>query len=128
MAISLGGVILSKNLIWVDSLASPYQAYSRRITLLGKIIVQHSPISGRMIALSTISTANGSIGFFTKGQLDQLRIFEKAMTVVTFVYEAENLDVLIAPGGMEVSPIVPRPTPASSDYYTGSIQLIEVAT
>jgi hypothetical protein len=94
---------------------------------LGKVILQHSPISGRLIALSTVSTSNGTIGHFVKSQLDQLRVFEQAMIVITFIYESESISVVIAPGGISVTPIVPRPNPANTDYYTGSINLIEVA-
>jgi len=127
MAISLGGVALNRNLIWEEPYGSPSQAYSRRVTLLGKVILQHSPISGRLIALSTISTSNGTIGHFVKSQLDQLRVFEQAMTTITFIYEAESISVVIAPGGINVTPIAPRPNPANTDYYTGSVNLIEVA-
>ena len=124
--ISLGGVTLCKDLIWEASFAHPSQAYSRRITLLGKVVVQHSPISGRVISLGTVSTGRGSIGYFLKEQLDQLKVFEEAVTTISFIYGSENLNVIIAPGGMEVSPIAPRTNPANSDYYIGSIQLIEV--
>jgi len=126
MAISLGGVTLCKDLIWEAPMGHPNRAYSRRVTLLGKIIVQHSPISGREISLTTVSTANGSIGYYLKSQLDELRVFEKAVTEIPFIYESESLQVIIAPGGIDVTPLVPRPGPASTDYYTGSVQLIEI--
>lgn len=124
--ISLGGVELCRTLIWEEPYESLYQAYSRRLTLLGNVVIQTSPISGRLISLATMSTAKGSIGYFLKSQLDQLRVFEKAATVIAFVYETENIQVLIQPGGINVSPIAPRTSPSLTDYYTGSINLIEV--
>ncbi len=117
---------MCKDLIWEAPMGYPQQAYSRRVTLLGKIVIQHSPISGREIALTTVSTTGGSIGYFLKSQLDSLRVFEKSVTTIPFIYEAESLYVIIAPGGIDVTPLVPRPGPASTDYYTGSIQLIEI--
>ena len=126
MAISLGGVTLHRSLIWDSPLASPNQVYSRRVTLLGKVVLQHSPSPKQLISLTTVSTTGGSIGIFTKDQLDQLRVFEEAMTTIIFIYESQTLNVVIQPGGINVEPLVSRPSPASTDYYTGAIQLIEV--
>lgn len=124
--ISLGGVTLHSSLIWDSPLSSPNQAYSRRVTLLGKVVLQHSPSPKQLISLTTISTTGGSIGIFTKDQLDQLRVFEEAMTTIVFIYDSETLNVVIQPGSIQMEPLIARPNPAGSDYYTGSIQLIEV--
>lgn len=126
MAISLGGVSLCNTLIWVDSYAHSNLSYSRRITLLGKVILQSSPNPKKVISLETVSTSGGSIGYFTKDQLDQLAVFEEAMTQIVFIYNAESLNVVIQPGGIGVSPVAPRNSPDNTDYYTGAITLIEI--
>lgn len=126
MAISLGGVALHRSLIWSEPFGHSNHSYSRRITLLGKVVIQYSPSPKRLISLTTISTTGGSQGIFTKDQLDQLAVFEQAMTQIVFIYESETLNVLIESGGINVEPLVARPSPASTDYYTGNISLIEI--
>ena len=126
MNISIGGVVLCPTLLWNSPYGVANQAYSSRTTLLGKVVIQHSPSPKRVISLETVSTTSGSIVYFTKDQLDQIEVLKDAMNSVVFIYGSETLDVIIAPDGINVSQVGIRNNPDSTDYYEGSIQLIEV--
>ena len=125
MAISLGGVSLHENLIWENYNSYPRNAFSRRVTIQGRVVIQHSAIDGREIILTTLATAGGTIGYFTKAQIDSIRDFENNMSVVSFTYESESINVIVQPGGINVDAIVPRPNHEVGDEFLGSIKLIE---
>ena len=124
--ILIGGIELNKNLIWEEPEASPRHTYSRKVTLQGRVIVQFGPINGRLISLSSVEAFGGWVGYFTYEQIMQLKAFEEGLSVVPFVYNTTTLNVLVEPGGIAVSSIVPRPVPELTDWYTGTINLIEV--
>lgn len=124
--ISLGGITLNDNLIWENRFTYPRNSFSRRPTLRGRIIVQYSPVDGRLISLSTISVGiSGTIGYFTKTQIDSIREFENNMNVVPFVYESDSLTVIVQPGGLEIEAAIPRPNHSAGDWFMGTIHLIE---
>ena len=128
MAIALGGVTLHDNLIWDNRDSYPLNAFSRRVTIQGRVVLQHSSVDGREIVLSTVSTSGGTIGYFTYAQLELIRGFENNVSVVSFVYETETMNVIIEPGGINVEPVIPRPVYGSTDWFLGSIKLIEVSS
>jgi hypothetical protein len=78
--------------------------------------------------LSTVSTSSGTIGYFTFAQLESIRGFENNMSVVSLVYETESMNVVVEPGGINVEPVIPRPTYGATDWFLGSIKLIEVSS
>jgi len=128
MSISLGGVSLHDNLIWDNRNSYPLNAFSRRVTVQGRVILQHSSVDGREIVLSTVSVSGGTIGYFTFAQLEAIRGFENNVSVVSFVYETESMNVIVEPGGINVDPVIPRPTYGATDWFLGSIKLIEVSS
>lgn len=128
MTISLGGVVLNDNLIWDNQNSYPLNAFSRRVTIQGRVILQHSSVDGREIVLSTVSTSGGTIGYYTFAQLESIRGFENNVSVVSFVYETETLNVIVEPGGINIEPVIPRPAYDSTDWFLGSIKLIEVSS
>lgn len=128
MAISLGGVTLHDNLIWDNRNSYPLNAFSRRVTIQGRVILQHSSVDGREIVLSTVSTSSGTIGYFTFAQLESIRGFENNVSVVSLVYETETINVIVEPGGINVEPVIPRPTYSATDWFLGAIKLIEVSS
>lgn len=128
MAITLGGVTLHDNLIWDNRNSYPLNSSSRRVTVQGRVILQHSSVDGREIVLSTVSTSSGTIGYFTFAHLKSIRGFENNVSVVPFVYETETMNVIVEPGGINVEPVIPRPTYGVSDWFLGSIKLIEVSS
>ena len=126
MTISLGGVTLNNNLIWDNRDSCPLNAFSRRVTISGRVVLQHSSIDGREIILTTVSTSGGTIGYFEYSQLESIRSFENNMSVISFVYETETLNVIVEPGGINVEPVVSSPIYSSGAWFLGSIKLIEV--
>ena len=126
MTITLGGVTLNDTLVWENKDSYPRNAYSRRTTLQGRVIIQSSSIDGRLITLRTIDVAAGTIGYFTKAQIDSIRTFENNMSTISFVYESETINVVVQPGGINVEAMIPRPNHDATDLFTGSINLIEV--
>ena len=128
MSISLGGVSLNDNLIWENRNSYPLNAYSRRVTVSGRVVLQHSSVDGREIILSTIATSGGTIGYFTKNQIDSIKGFENNMSVVSFVYESDTINVVVRPGGVNVDPVTPRPNQGASDWFLGTINLIEISS
>ena len=128
MAISLGGVTLHENLIWENRDSYSLNAFSRRVTIQGRVVLQHSSIDGREINLTTVSTSAGTIGYWTYEQLESIRGFENNMSVVSFIYETETLNVIVEPGGINVEPVVAMPTYVASSWFLGSVKLIETSS
>lgn len=126
MAISLGGVTLSDTLIWENRNRYSLNAFSRRVTIQGRVVVQHSSVDGQEIVLTTLSTAGGTIGYWKYSQIESIRGFENNMSVVNFVYESETFNVIVEPGGINVEAVVPRPIHDANDWLVGSIKLIEI--
>ena len=126
MTITLGGVTLNNNLIWENKDSYPLNAFSRRVTVQGRVVLQHSSVDGREIILSTIATSGGTIGYFEYSQIQTIRDFENNMSVISFVYESETLNVIVEPGGINVEPIVPSPVYIADSWFLGSIKLIEI--
>lgn len=128
MAITLGGMTLDDTLIWENKLSYSKSGYSRRVTLQGRVIMQTSPINTRLITLTTVNVSGGTIGYFTFEQIEAVKGFEDGLSVIPFVYESDVMTVMIQPGGINVEAVVPRPNHDASDWFLGSIHLIEVGT
>lgn len=128
MSISLGGVVLNENLIWDNRDSYPLNSFSRRVTISGRVILQHSSVDGREIILTTVPATSGTIGYWTYEQLETIRGWENNMSVVSFVYESETLNVVIEPGGINVTPVVVRPNYSAADWFLGLVKLIEVSS
>lgn len=126
MAITLGGITLNDTLLWENKLSYAKSGYSRRVTLQGRVIMQSSPINTRLITLTTMNVSGGTIGYFTFEQIEAIRDFENALSVISFVYESDTMTVMIQPGGINVEAVVPRPNHSADDWFLGSINLIEV--
>lgn len=127
MAISINAIALSDQLIIHDEFAQNAVGQSSRVKINGVRVVQNSPLLKRPeIVLGSQSIAGGFSGYFTRDQLIALKALEQAQTTVVFIHESQTFNVVIKAGGIDVVPILPRPNQVGTDWYTGTITMIEV--
>lgn len=125
--ISVGGLQLSDDLIWENEFDSPGLAQSVRPTLLGRQVVQSAPRQGgREVVLQASQEGSNVYGYFTRGQAQALKAMEEAGEPVSFVYGAQQFQVVIKAGGLNVRPLQPTVEQLGGDYYVGSLTMIEV--
>jgi len=126
MAITLDGIALP-DLIWEGEFEWTSVAASSEMTLGGRPIVWEAPLqAGRAIDL----VATESQGWLTRAQVQALmQRASQAGWVGILDYEGTQYRVRFrnedAPA-VDVQPLIPRPNPADTDYYTGRIKLMEV--
>lgn len=125
--ISLGAVILSPSMQWVDRHNFSPVAQSVRRTLGGGLLVYTQELfKGRPITLE----AQSDTGWITKSMLDELE--EMAATpggVFSVNIHGFVADVVFRhnePPALEFAPLQPRATPLSTDYYTGNLKLLTI--
>lgn len=128
MTISIGGIALSEDVVWTNEF--DYAAISQSVRPLlggGSIIQQaYNTTQGREIVLSARGGPAQFDGYFTYAQIVSLKALEATGAQVTFVYNARSLEVVIKSNGIEVTPALPRPDTANTDWYSGTITMIEV--
>jgi len=125
--ISIGGVVLSNDLIWANEFDTPVAAQSIVSTLGGNDIIQEMAISsGREIVLSNQSISGGISGYFTKAQAKQLKVIEGTIGSTTFIYEDQTIQVKILAGMVNLRPVIARPDQEDGDWYSGSVTMKEV--
>lgn len=125
--ISLNGVILSNDLLWVDEFANAEVSQNIQRTVLGSLVISSFPKqAGRAIALTAVGSGDSYSGSFTREQVQGFKILEAAVTPVLFIYEAQSFTVIVQSGGVKVTPLLPRPNQANGDLYIGSLNLLTV--
>lgn len=125
--ISLNGVTLSEDLIWENEFDSPAISQNTQRTILGNLVIQNLPLSkGRTINLVANSDGNSYEGFFTREQIIEFKVLEQSGADITFHYEGTDYNVKIQAGGVQVTPLIPRPNQAIGDLYSGTLILIEM--
>lgn len=125
--ISLNEVELSDDLLWLNRYDEPSAILSLRRAISGNPILQPASISlGKTITLGSVSVASGYSGWFTKLQIEAFKVLENTSTVINFVYESQQFQVMIVPGSINMEPLIPRPNSEDTDNFIGSISLITV--
>jgi hypothetical protein len=125
--ISLNGVTLSEDLLWENEFDNPGISQNTKRTLLGNLVIQNMPLSaGRVINLTAVSEGNSYSGFFTREQVIEFKRLEELGASMIFHYEGTDYNVTIMAGGVQVSPIQPRPNQDTTDLYSGVLILIEL--
>ena len=128
MASSLGAISFeSVDLILHNEFAYNAVAQSARVKLNGAMVVQNSPLLTRKeLVFGSQNVGGGFSGYFLKTEVVALKALEASQTTVTFTYESQTFSVVLKAGGIDVTPILPRPNQADTDYYTGTITMIQV--
>lgn len=128
MTISIGGIALSEDLVWLNEFDYPAISQSVRPLLGGGVIVQqtNNTLAGREVQLVARGAGGTFDGYFTRLQVQQIKALEAAGSQVTFVYNATTLNVIIKSNGVDVTPALPRPDQEATDWYSGTITMIEV--
>ena len=125
--ISLNGVTLSDDLIWENEFDSPVISQNTQRTILGNLIIQSLPINkGRTINLTAVTEGDVYFGYFTRLQIINFKSLEQLGLTVVFHYEGTDYDVRVQAGGVQVTPLIPRPNQDVTDLYSGVLTLIEV--
>lgn len=117
MTVSLGGIPLSDELTLAIGPAGP--AINQRRLIGGASCVQVDGNSGGR----TLTLAGKN--HWTLSQVDQIRALESLAIAVTLIHHRGNFQVLITETS-DLAPVINYKDPASDDWYTGSITLIEV--
>ena len=127
MTISIGTVVLSNDLCWLNEFDYPAVAQSAREKLDGTIYVQNHPMLRKSeIKLGSDTVGGGISGYFTRTQVLALKEYERTQSQVTFTYESRTMTIVIKSNGIDVKPIIRRPNQATTDWYTGTVTMIEV--
>lgn len=127
MTISLNGVSLHDDLFWDQDLNYPAAAQNVLYTVLGSIVVQTTPLAGgEEIYLTATRNGEQFTGWFTRDQIDAIKILEKEGTVVEFIYGTVTQNVIVKSGGIDVTRLLPSSDLSSDDKYTGTITLIKI--
>ena len=113
---TLGGVTLSDHLVLDGLETAPLIAHSQRRTLTGESVVQSAPMSGgRALSLR-------SENHLTLEQINQVRAL--AGQAVTMVHDRGTFTVLVV--GIDVEAAFDHADPKTDDWYSGTINMIEV--
>lgn len=127
MTISLGGLVLSDDLIIENIYNAASIGQSENITIGGSPVVHSDPQSGGRNFLLTTHMLNGHhVGTFTTAQLDTLKAHETSGSEIVFIYETQTFNIKIKAGGFNVKPLLPKANQSATDLHVGSITLIEV--
>ncbi len=125
--ISLNGVTLSEDLIWANEFDNPVIAQNTQRTILGNLVIQQMPVvKGRIINLLAVASGDSYEGFFTKTEVIEFKSLEQQGVTMVFSYEGSVHNVKIQAGGVQVTPLIPRPNQAVGDLYSGTLILIEI--
>ncbi|BDD88699.1 hypothetical protein [Desulfofustis limnaeus] len=126
MTITLGGLTLDGNLIAPDFVSASRASGSERLTLGRQVIIQRSPEgAGRLITLTARLDGSRLIGRFTREQVEQIRAWRDAGTVLNFTYHGYTADVVVRMDGVAVEAVGDRTDPPAGHPYTGTITLME---
>lgn len=118
MNTELGTLILSDDLILDGIENSPGISFSQRRTLTGESIVQSNVLTGgrklKLISKSDLTFKN----------VQDIKSIENTGQPVILKHERGTFNVLIT--SLDVSPDIERPEPEDADWFSGTINLLEV--
>jgi len=121
---SVDGVEISEDLYIEDEYATPARLSSARKTMGGRLVIQE--FNATPVEYIVVAGVKGKGGFWTKGQLDAIRLLEASGKVFTLVIENDSWQVKVAAGGIDVEPLYPRPNTDDTDIYFGTVTFIKV--
>lgn len=124
MTVSLGGVALDDSLVLVGFKNRPPVAVAVGRTILGRPVVQTSPVSGGALVLEARLDGDRIYGRYTGSQIDQIRTLWAAAAAVTMVHHLGTWQVIIQ--AVDVQDVQDYADPGATDLYTGTITMIEV--
>jgi len=126
--ISLGGIVLSDDLILEGEFDDALSSLTVDRAISGRLIIQTGSIEkGRQFVLSARRSGSEYSGWYTRTQVEQLKEFERNLSTITFVYGSQTRQVMIIPGQMKMVPLLDYGYEFSNeDIYTGTITLLEV--
>ncbi|MCK5770941.1 hypothetical protein [Algiphilus sp.] len=122
MAVTLGGISLPDDIVWLDELAGPQVAQARARTLGGgQVIEETALLSGRPITL-------GGGVWASRSTVLALR------TLAADAGETHTLDLrgdtytvaFVRPNPIEATPVIRYADPAAEDPHELTVRLIEV--
>ncbi len=122
MTVSLGGIVLSDDLVLEGLETARKVAYSSRRTLAGRHVLQVGPPlnGGRILSLQ-------SENHITHAELLAIKAVEAVGAVVTLVHHRGVFSVLITAIELEPDSSLANPADDSTDlWYSGTINLLEV--
>lgn len=127
MSITLGGVPLNQQMIWLERSQSSRVAQDVALTLGGVPVVSSAALEG---GNSVTLQATTDTGWLTKGALDQVMALANVPGgVYSLDYNGETMDVMFrhndAPA-VDFTPLIDRPTHDMTDFFIGLIKLIKV--
>lgn len=130
MPVTINGVAHDENLVWADEFVTARRLGSRRQTcgVGGRTVIQGLQTDIKKIVTITASYDGGIwLGHWTRAQILALETLEKSGAVFTIVYEAREVQAMVAPGGLaDLAARSPRPNAEDSDWYYGSVVFWEV--
>ena len=126
--ITLGGIVLNRNLILEDEFAANLSGQVVETTISGRRVITKSVVSGKPnLVLSARRTGSQFSGYFSRDEILQIKEFERNNVAVPFIYGTQSYSVLVASGGVKVTPLLEYGESFSDeDLYTGTITLLEV--
>lgn len=125
--ISLNGKTLSDDLLWTNRYSEPSAILSMKRTISGTAIIQKAQFSGGItIIIGSVSIASGYSGWWTKTQIEAIKILELSGDQVAFKYEGQSFQVIVVPGSIKVDPLISRPNSEDDDVFVGAISLITI--
>jgi len=127
MTITLGTISLNDHVSWRGRWNEPVVPGSEMVTLGGKVIVQRDIASNSSeIVLEAIEENNVRKGYFTQSQLEGIRAYRDAGTVVSLSYHGESVNVIVKNDGIQVEKVLWQSTFDALEKYLGSITLMRV--
>lgn len=127
MSITLGTVSLNAHVSWRGRWNEPVVPGSELVTLGGKVIVQRDIASNSSeIVLEAIEEDNVRKGYFTQTQLEGIRAYRDAGTVIALSYHGETINVIVKNDGIQVEKVLWKSTFDNLERYIGSITLMRV--
>jgi len=125
MSITLDGIDLPADLIWIDEYAHTPVRQTVSTAVDGSLIVEAAAqTKGRPITLA----GGADYGWMQRSILELLRAkqYQAGLTMMLNLRGTAYSVLFTQPGGIEAQPVVDYNTPDASDWYTVTLKFIEV--
>ncbi len=122
--ISIAWVVLSDGLTLPDEFENNGIVLSDRPTLGGGAVIQYAANNITRFSLTARRDGDALLGYFTRLQVQQLRVLRDLMQPVRFVHHLGSWDVKILE--IKVEPSKDVSEPKAGHLYIGTISMIEV--
>lgn len=127
MAITLDGIELPADLLWVDEYAHTPVKQTVSTAVDGSLIVEvpeQAMTKGRPITLA----GGDNYAWIDRATLELVRAKQyQPGLVMTLTMRGSNYSVLfVQPGGIEANPVIDYNLPADADWYAVTLKFIEV--